>query len=131
MDLQPAQRSPDVAPTWNGSKSVRHHAALLHGATVTGEAARNHLSVRVGLWLDETGRVRQARWRSADEAAMREYAEAACSLLEARADPLLLDGDALRKAVGTPPAAGQGEYADLVAAAVHAALPQGGATDSV
>ena len=127
MDLQPAQRSADVVSTW--SKSARaHHAPLLHGATVTGEAARNHLSVRVGLWLDETGRVRQARWRS-DEAAMREYAEAACSLLEARSDPHLLDGDALRKAVGAP-AHGHGECADLVAAAVHAALLQG-ALDSV
>ena len=127
MDLQSAQRPADVVPTSNGSKSTRsHHAPLLHGATVTGEAARNHLSVRIGLWLDEAGRVRQARWRSAEESAVRDYAELACRRLEARADPSPRDGDALRRAAVTG-APAHAECADLVAAAVETALLQGAA----
>ena len=129
MDLQPAQRPAEVVPSWSASKTARsHHAPLLHGATVTGEAARDHLSVRIGLWLDDAGRVRQARWRSSEGGELREYAEVACALLEARADPAQLDGEALRNAATH---AGHADGADLVAAAVHAALLQGGAAENV
>ncbi len=126
MDLQPAEtRQADSVSTWRRTATLPevHHAALLHGAALTGEAARRNLSVRVGLWLDEAGGVRQARWRAADDAALRDYAEAACSLLESGADPLALDGEALRHAVA---GAVHGDRADLVASAIHAALVVGG-----
>ncbi|HEX9289436.1 MAG TPA: hypothetical protein VF904_07935 [Anaeromyxobacteraceae bacterium] len=127
MDVQPVESArSEVVPSWPGSTTPAeaHQAALLHGATTTGEAARRQLSVRVGLWLDETGWVRQARWRAVDDAALRAYAEAACSLLESGADPRALDGDALRAA--TADTLPDRDRADLVASAIHAALVLGG-----
>lgn len=126
MDLQPADtRQAESLSTWRRPAALPevHHAALLHGATLTGEAARRNLSVRVGLWLDEAGWVRQARWRAADDAALRDYAEAACSLLESGTDPLALDGEALSSAVE---GVGHPDRADLVVSAIHAALVVGG-----
>ena len=104
--------------------TATHEASVLHGATSTGEAGRRQLSVRVGLWLDDTGRVRRARWRAADDAALRDFAEAACSLLEAGVDPLRLDADSLRGAASA--AAPHGDRADLVAAAVETAMSVAG-----
>ena len=95
------------------------HEGLLHGATSTGEAARTQLSIRIGLWLDDAGWVRQARWRTTDDTALRQYGEAACVLLESGVDPLRLDADALRNAVRGAVA---GDRADLVASAIHAAV---------
>jgi hypothetical protein len=128
MDLQPAEtRQAEAAPAWprTAALSQVHHAGLLQGATLTGEAARRHLSVRIGLWLDEAGWVRQARWRAVDDSALREYAEAACSLLESGADPGALDAEALRSAVE----GGHADRAELVASAIHAALVVGGPRD--
>ncbi len=123
MNVQPgeAARVPDAVPSWApipGASKAHPHAGLLHGATLTGEAVRRHLAVRIGLWLDEGGWVRQARWRADDDAALRECAEAACELLEAGIDPARLDADALRKATG----AAHGDRVEVVAAAVAAAL---------
>jgi hypothetical protein len=125
MDLQPADiRQAEVVSAWSRTAAPPevHHAGLLQGATLTGEAARRHLSVRIGLWLDEAGWVRQARWRAVDDSALREYAEAACSLLEGGADPAALDAEALRGAVE----GGHADRAELVASAIHAALVVGG-----
>jgi hypothetical protein len=134
MDLRPAEPRQDPVGSWSqpsGSLARRvaelRHAAsgavrfagALHGATATGEAARRHLSVRVGLWLDEAGWVRQARWRAADDAPLRAVAEAACSLIESGADPHALDEDALVSAAALQ--AGD-DRAALVAAAIAAAL---------
>jgi hypothetical protein len=130
MELQPAETRPaESVSTWQTAAAVSqvHHAGLLHGATLTGEAARRHLSVRVGLWLDEAGWVRQARWKAEDDAALRACAEVACSLLESGADPQALDGDAL---LGALPSGGHADRADLVAAAIQAALVVGGRRDS-
>ncbi len=125
MNLQPAEaaRSVEAVSSWRGDLTTAesHCAGLLHGATLTGEAARRQLSIRIGLWLDEGGRVRQARWRAVEDPALRGYAEVACRLLESGADPVRLDGDALRNSAHVAPA-GHGDRADLVAAAVHAAL---------
>ncbi len=124
MDVRAADNAivADAVPAWPQylPPAGTLYAGLLHGATLTGEAARRDLTVRVGLWLDEAGWVRQARWRADDET-LRDYAEAACSLLEAGADPALLDGSALRAAVATAPAA-HGDRADLVASAIAVAL---------
>src|ERR671931_662614 len=81
-------RPADAASVWMPhAKSERvAHAGLLAGATVTGEAARQDLSIRVGLWLDESGRVRRARWRACADRALRASAEAACAHLEAGGD---------------------------------------------
>ncbi|HET9594523.1 MAG TPA: hypothetical protein VFP65_03030 [Anaeromyxobacteraceae bacterium] len=125
MDLQPAEtRQAEVVSAWSRTAALPepHHAGLLQGATLTGEAARRHLSVRIGLWLDEAGWVRQARWRAVDDSSLREYAEAACSLLESGADPVALDAEALRSAVE----GGHADRAELVASALHAALVVGG-----
>jgi hypothetical protein len=125
MDLQPAEtRQADVVSRWSRTALPPevHHAGLLQGATLTGEAARRHLSVRIGLWLDEAGWVRQARWRAVDDSALREFAEAACSLLESGADPEALDAEALCSAVE----GGYADRAELVASAIHAALVVGG-----
>jgi hypothetical protein len=125
MDLQPAGAVKLDAPNLAASDPAPepHHGPFL-GSTQTGEAARRHLSVRIGLWLDEAGWVRQARWRAVDDPALRALAEAACSLLESGANPLQLDGDSLRTAAAQPPHAD--DRADLVCAAIHAALLVGG-----
>jgi hypothetical protein len=130
MELQPAEsRQAESVSSWRSAATVSrvHQAGLLHGATLTGEAARRDLSVRVGLWLDEAGWVRQARWKAEDDPALRECAEAACSLLEAGADPLALDGEALLGAVAS---GGHADRADLVVAAIQAALVVGGQRES-
>ena len=123
MTLQPAEatRSSEVVPSWRGGLPPveTHCAGSLHGATLTGEAARRQISIRIGLWLDESGWVRQARWRAVEDPALRGYAEVACKLLESGADPGRLDGETLRHAAPGPLA---GDRADLVACALHAAL---------
>ncbi len=125
MNLQPAEaaRSAEVVPSWHGALPAvePHCAGSLHGATLTGEASRRQLSIRIGLWLDEAGWVRQARWRPVEDPTLCGYAEAACELLESGADPARLDGEALRHAVPGP-LAGHGDRADLVACALQAAL---------
>jgi hypothetical protein len=97
------------------------HAGLLEGATVTGEAAREQLSVRIGLWLDDSGWVRQARWRAVKDVDLRAHAEAACALLESRADPACIDAHAVELAVHGA-LRGESECAELVASAVRAAV---------
>ncbi len=122
MDLQATEiaRIPEPAPEWPPQPaSAEPHHAILHGATLVGEAARRNLSVRVGLWLDEAGGVRQARWRGAEDLALRACAEAACHLLESGVDPRLLDAGAIRDAVAT---SGAQERSELVASALEAAL---------
>ena len=131
MSLQPVETvRVEQVPAWTEGLHPRaaHHAGLLDGASLTGEASRRHLSVRVGLWLDETGRVRQARWRAIEDATLREYAEEACALLEAGSDPARLDGEALRAATANA-AAGHGDRADVVAAAISVALLARGGSD--
>ena len=122
MDLQPIEiaRIPEPAADWppQDATAERRHA-VLHGATVVGEAARRSLSVRVGLWLDDAGHVRHARWRGADDATLRACAEAACRLLESGVDPRRLDATAIRDAV---PSSGCHERSELVASALEAAL---------
>jgi len=124
MDLR-ADRATECtlgALPWTGprpSEPQRHHAGALQGATVTGEAGRPHLAVRIGLWLDDSGTVRQARWRASDDLGLRAAAEAACALLEARG-ARAPNASALREAG----AAADG--AQMVAAAVEAALALAG-----
>jgi hypothetical protein len=130
MNLQPADVARPVAalpttqPRSTAAAGPFHEASLLHGATSTGEVGSRQLSIRVGLWLDETGRVRRARWRTVEDTALRCFAEAACSLLEAGLDPVHLDAEALRSA--TPGTLGHGDRADLVAAAVQTAFSAAG-----
>jgi hypothetical protein len=116
MSLHPAPRRPaETNPAWLPDPLAPDraaHAGLLTGATVTGEAARDDLSLRVGLWLDDAGRVRRARWRG--DGALGAAADAACGHLEAGGDPLRL-ADVLA-------GAGALDRATLVAAAVEAAL---------
>ena len=122
MDLQPIEiaRLPEPAPDWlpQDATAERHHAAL-HGATVVGEAARRSLSVRVGIWIDEAGRVHQARWRGAEDPSLRACAEAACRLLESGVDPQCLDAATISLAV---PSTGCRERSEVVASALEAAL---------
>ncbi len=129
MNLQPADTARLVEAVSAGAEPVTaakaaHEASVLHGATSTGEVGHRQLSVRIGLWLDDSGWVRRARWRAPDDAALREFAEVACSLLEAGFDPGRLDADSLRSAAaGT---LGHGDRADLVAAAVQTAMSVAG-----
>lgn len=95
------------------------HAGFLEGATAIGEATRHQLSVRIGLWVDDRGSVRQARWRAVRDPALRACAEAGCVLLEAGADPARVDADALRPGA---PAGHTRDCAEVVAAAIEAAL---------
>ncbi len=128
MNLQSADvaRPTTAVPTHSRSAAAAtpsHEASLLHGATSTGEAASRQTWVRVGLWLDEAGRVKRARWRAVEDGALRSFAEAACSLLEAGADPARLDAESLRSAAaGT---LGHADRAELVAAAVQTAFSAG------
>lgn len=131
MSIQPTENvRVDPVPPWTEPCHPRSalHAGQLEGATLTGEVSRRHLSVRIALWLDETGWVRRARWRAIEDATLREYAEAACALLEAGADPARLDGEALR-AAATTAAPGHGDRADVVASAISVALLARGASD--
>jgi hypothetical protein len=124
MDLQSADGARLAVPVTvqpeTTTVQASHEASLLHGATSTGEVGCRQLSIRVGLWLDDAGSVRRARWRAMDDAALRGFAEVACSLLEAGVDPLRLDGEMLRRAVAST--AGHGDRADLVAAAIQTAM---------
>jgi hypothetical protein len=121
----PASRPSDVASTWPPVSPqalhgpARHHG-LLDGATVTGEASRRNLTVRVGLWLDEAGAVRKARWRGVADESLRATAESACALLESGSDPGPANGAALRATLLASSASAEG--ADLVASAVEVAL---------
>jgi hypothetical protein len=128
MDLQHAEitRATESATPWlvHAAPSEAHHARLLQGATLVGEAARHALSVRIGLWLDESGRVRQARWRASDDASLRACAEAACAALEAGANLLHLDARSLGFALGCGAATSDGP--ELVLSAVRTAALLGG-----
>jgi hypothetical protein len=121
----PASRSSDVASSWPPVSPqalhgpARHHG-VLDGATVTGEASRRNLAVRVGLWLDDTGAVRKARWRGVADESLRVTAESACALLETGGDPKLVEATALRATLLAASASAEG--ADLVATAVEVAL---------
>lgn len=96
------------------------HEGPLDGATLTGQVARRHLSVRIGLWLDDGGAPRRARWRSTDEE-VRPCAELACALIERGLDPLALDSGVLR-AAALGRSAAHGDGAEIVLAALRAAL---------
>ncbi len=92
------------------------HAGSLEGASRVGEAVADGRIVRIGVWRSGLG-VR-ARFRASACASLVAYAETACEALEAGARP---DAAALRALVlGVHPR--HHERADLVAAAVHAAL---------
>ncbi len=92
------------------------HAGFLEGATATGEASRHPLSVRIGVWLDDRGAVRKARWRAVRDPVLRACAEAGCALLESGTR---VDAAALHRASGLAHASP--EYAEVVAAAIEAA----------
>jgi hypothetical protein len=128
MDLQHAEitRAPESASQGivHAKLSEAHHARLLQGATLIGEAARHVLSVRVGLWLDDAGRIRQARWRGSDDSSLRTCAEAACAALESGADPLQLDAASLGPA--STHGAGACDGPELVLSAVRTAALLGG-----
>ncbi len=95
------------------------HAGSLAGAARVGEAAGDGRVVRVGVWRD--GGALRARFRASTCASLIAYAEAACAALEVGARA---DADALRAAVlGVHPR--HLDRADLVAAAVRAALSRG------
>jgi hypothetical protein len=124
MDLLPSQPvRPPESVEWRAGGQA--HAGVLDGATLTGEAARRQASIRIGLWLDESGWVRRARWRSAGDPALCAYAETACALVESGVDPLAVDSAALRNALAGAGSA-HDDYADLVASALHAAMLLGG-----
>jgi hypothetical protein len=121
----PATRPSEVAPAWPSASpravpAPARHAGVLDGATVTGEASRRNLAIRVGLWLDDAGAVRKARWRGVADDGLRACAESACALLEAGADPRQVEGAALRATLLDAGAAG--DDADLVASALQVAL---------
>jgi hypothetical protein len=128
MDLQYAENmraTESTAPRLvHAEPSEAHQARLFQGATVVGEAARHVLSVRVGLWLDDAGRIRQARWRTGDDPSLRVIAEAACAALEAGADPLQLDAPSLGPAITH--GNGATEARELVLSAVRTAALFGG-----
>lgn len=117
MDLRRADAAREGASAGPGLPApagdrLLHHAGSLQGATATGEAARPHRAVRIGVWLDEAGAVRKARWcASSDDAGLRSAAEAACARLEAA-----------RPRAEAPAPAGDDDGAAMVAAAVEAAL---------
>lgn len=123
--VEPAQLAEVVPPLRRGLDSAPHEVASLHGASATGEAARRELCIRIGLWLDEQGAIRHARWRTVEDPMLRSFAEAACALLETGTDPLGFAADALRGAVPAA-ATSHGDRAELVIAAVHAAFGPGG-----
>jgi NifU-like protein involved in Fe-S cluster formation len=98
------------------------HAGAVEGASLAGEAAgANRLLVRLGLWLDQDGRVSRARYRTTTCASLIAYAEAACALAEAGEEVSRLDSTRLRSAVaGVHPV--HRDRADLVALALSRAL---------
>lgn len=100
------------------------HAGSIDGAHRVGEAAEGErLLVRVGLWLDDGGRVTRARYRATTCAALVAYAEAACALAEEGEAPSPL-AERLRRAVrGVHPV--HHDRAELVALAFARALAVG------
>lgn len=124
MDLQvtEAVHAAEPSPTRKSATgALEKHVGLLHGATSVGEAARREHCVRVGLWMDESGWIRSARWRSAQEPLLRAYAEVACRLIESGADPLRIDGALLRGTIDA--SSGEAEdYSELVVSAVRTAM---------
>ena len=113
-----------IAPTVGELVAEPRHAGALDGAACVGEAAGGtRLLIQVGLWLDDTGRVVRARYRSSTCAALIAYAEAACALAESGAVYPLSDRS-LRAAVrGVHPL--HHDRADLVALALARALAAG------
>jgi len=98
------------------------HAGPVDGADLVGDAAgADRRVVRLGLWLDDLGRVRRARHRTTSCASLIGYAEAACSLAEAGEPLPAIDGDRLAGAVtGAHPL--HRDRAFLVARALERAL---------
>ncbi len=95
------------------------HAGSLDGAERVGQAALDGRVVRVGVWSRDGAAVR-ARFRATSCASLIAYAEVACRALEAG---LPVDATLLRASLrGVHPSHRQ--RADLVAAAVHAALTE-------
>lgn len=93
------------------------HAGPTEGADAVVEALADGRRVRIGLWADEEGRVRRARFRATTCAALIAYADLACELLESGEAPEQIDGGRLRQALpGVHPA--QHDRADLVARAL-------------
>jgi NifU-like protein involved in Fe-S cluster formation len=92
------------------------HAGPLDGASRVGEAAAQGRIVRVGVW--RSGPRVRARFRASACASLIAYAEVACEALEAGARP---DAAALRALVRDVHPRHH-DRADLVAAALHAAL---------
>jgi hypothetical protein len=127
MDLRRGDRAPEAtsgALPWSAPRSNEphpHHAGSLHGATATGEAARPRLAVRIGLWLDEGGKVHKARWRASDDAGLRAAAEAACASLEA-------GGGRPPDAAVLGEAGGPSDRAEMVTAAIEAAARAAGSS---
>jgi hypothetical protein len=121
--MHPGIAPPSVprAPTVGECLADPAHAGSLDGAERLGEASRDGRVVSIGIWRRDGGELR-ARFRASACASLIAYAEVACRALEAGAPT---DGGALRAAVrGVHPL--HQERADLVAAAVHAALtPEG------
>ena len=100
------------------------HAGSLQGAALIGEAAGGaRLTVRLGLWLDPSGRVVQARFRATTCASLIAYAEAACALAEREARPAPPMAERLRAEVaGVHPL--HRDRAELVALALRRALAE-------
>ena len=97
------------------------HAGPLEGAALVGEAAGgDRLVVRVGLWLDEQGRIARARYRATTCASLIAYAEAACALAEAGEDVSLGPARVRRAVAGVHPV--HHDRAELVALALSRAL---------
>ena len=117
----------EAVHAWHPERAATHEGSL-DGATLTGEVARLQIAVRIGLWLDEKGAVRQARWRCADDRDLGAYAEAACTLLESGASPFVLEGEALRVAVADAPLGD--DRPALVVGALRSALLLWGRSDA-
>ena len=109
----------EAVHAWHPERAATHEGSL-DGATLTGEVARGQVAIRIGLWLDEKGTVRQTRWRCKDDPDLGAYAETACRLVEAGTSPLSLEGEALKGAVARAPLGD--DRPALVVAALRSAL---------
>jgi hypothetical protein len=101
------------------------HGGNLDGASRRGAASGgDRLLVRVALWLDGAGGgITRAGFQATTCASLIAYAELACRLLEAGADPAALDAPALRHALaGVHPL--HYARAELVARALRSALDE-------
>lgn len=94
------------------------HAGALEGAARVGEATRDGRIVRIGVW--PLGGELRARFRASTCASLIAYAEIACEALETGAPA---DLAALRASLRDVHP-GHQDRAELVAAAVHAALTE-------